>query len=49
MPIKSTFIETFGKYLTSLGKRVAVLAIDPTSSITKGSILALQNPNGRFG
>ena len=36
---KSTFIETFGKHLTALGKRVAVLAIDPTSSITKGSIL----------
>ncbi|TXG38945.1 methylmalonyl Co-A mutase-associated GTPase MeaB [Seonamhaeicola maritimus] len=36
---KSTFIETFGKYLTNLGKRVAVLAIDPSSSITKGSIL----------
>ncbi|GGZ67796.1 methylmalonyl Co-A mutase-associated GTPase MeaB [Algibacter mikhailovii] len=36
---KSTFIEVFGKYLTSVGKRVAVLAIDPSSSITKGSIL----------
>ncbi|MDP5157716.1 MAG: methylmalonyl Co-A mutase-associated GTPase MeaB [Flaviramulus sp.] len=36
---KSTFIETFGTYITSLGKRVAVLAIDPSSSITKGSIL----------
>ncbi|OEK08091.1 ATPase/protein kinase [Flavivirga aquatica] len=36
---KSTFIETFGKHLTSKGKRVAVLAIDPSSSITKGSIL----------
>ncbi|APY09759.1 ATPase/protein kinase [Seonamhaeicola sp. S2-3] len=36
---KSTFIETFGKHLTSLGKRVAVLAIDPSSSVTKGSIL----------
>ena len=36
---KSTFIETFGKHLTALGKRVAVLAIDPSSSITKGSIL----------
>lgn len=36
---KSTFIEAFGKYLTALGKRVAVLAIDPSSSITKGSIL----------
>ncbi|RED47602.1 methylmalonyl Co-A mutase-associated GTPase MeaB [Seonamhaeicola aphaedonensis] len=36
---KSTFIEAFGKYLTQLGKRVAVLAIDPSSSLTKGSIL----------
>ncbi len=36
---KSTFIETFGKHLTSVGKRVAVLAIDPSSSLTKGSIL----------
>ncbi|MBU2951482.1 methylmalonyl Co-A mutase-associated GTPase MeaB [Tamlana agarivorans] len=36
---KSTFIETFGKHLTSQGKRVAVLAIDPSSTISKGSIL----------
>ena len=36
---KSTFIEVFGKYLTRLGKKVAVLAIDPSSSIQKGSIL----------
>jgi LAO/AO transport system kinase len=36
---KSTFIETFGMHLTRLGKKVAVLAIDPSSSITKGSIL----------
>lgn len=36
---KSTFIETFGKHLTAQGKRIAVLAIDPSSSITKGSIL----------
>ncbi|WP_142783643.1 methylmalonyl Co-A mutase-associated GTPase MeaB [Changchengzhania lutea] len=36
---KSTFIEAFGKHLTNLGKRVAVLAIDPSSTITKGSIL----------
>ena len=36
---KSTFIETFGTYLTSLGKKVAVLAIDPSSTLTKGSIL----------
>ena len=34
---KSTFIETFGKLLTSQGKKVAVLAIDPTSERTKGS------------
>ncbi|MCD4681609.1 MAG: ATP/GTP-binding protein, partial [Bacteroidales bacterium] len=36
---KSTFIEAFGKHLTSLGKKVAVLAIDPSSQRTKGSIL----------
>ncbi len=36
---KSTFIETFGMHLTRLGKKVAVLAVDPSSSITKGSIL----------
>lgn len=36
---KSTFIEAFGTYLTALGKKVAVLAIDPSSSISKGSIL----------
>ena len=36
---KSTFIETFGKYLTAQGKKVAVLAVDPSSSVNKGSIL----------
>lgn len=36
---KSTFIETFGTYLTKKGRKVAVLAIDPSSSINKGSIL----------
>lgn len=36
---KSTFIESFGKYLTSEGKQIAVLAIDPSSQKTKGSIL----------
>lgn len=36
---KSTFIEAFGKSLTSQGKKVAVLAVDPTSSRTKGSIM----------
>jgi LAO/AO transport system kinase len=36
---KSTFIEAFGKHLTSIGKKVAVLAIDPSSSQSYGSIL----------
>ncbi|AIM15538.1 MULTISPECIES: methylmalonyl Co-A mutase-associated GTPase MeaB [Neobacillus] len=36
---KSTFIEAFGTYLCGLGLRIAVLAIDPSSSISGGSIL----------
>ncbi|MGE4319488.1 MAG: methylmalonyl Co-A mutase-associated GTPase MeaB [Deferribacterales bacterium] len=36
---KSTFIEAFGKHLTSSGHRVAVLAVDPSSQVTGGSIL----------
>jgi LAO/AO transport system kinase len=36
---KSTFIEAFGSYLTSTGHKVAVLAIDPSSQRSKGSIL----------
>ena len=36
---KSTFIEAFGNHLTSKGYKVAVLAIDPTSNVSKGSIL----------
>ena len=36
---KSTFIEAMGSYLTSQGKKLAVLAIDPSSERTKGSIL----------
>lgn len=36
---KSTFIEAFGMHLIEQGKKVAVLAIDPSSSISKGSIL----------
>jgi LAO/AO transport system kinase len=36
---KSTFIEAMGKYLTSMGHKLAVLAIDPSSSRSKGSIL----------
>jgi len=36
---KSTFIESFGMYLVGLGKKVAVLAVDPSSPIAGGSIL----------
>lgn len=36
---KSTFIESFGKLITSKGKKLAVLAIDPSSQRSKGSIL----------
>ncbi len=36
---KSTFIESFGKLLTSEKHKVAVLAVDPSSSLSKGSIL----------
>jgi len=36
---KSTFIEVFGLYLIEQGKRVAVLAVDPSSPIAGGSIL----------
>ncbi|MCB0446048.1 MAG: methylmalonyl Co-A mutase-associated GTPase MeaB, partial [Gelidibacter sp.] len=50
---KSTFIESFGKLLISEGKKVAVLTVDPSSSISKGSILGdktrmedlVKNPN----
>lgn len=52
---KSTFIESFGTYLTGIGKKVAVLAIDPSSQRTKGSILGdktrmeeLANDNNAF-
>ncbi|HEY9034737.1 MAG TPA: methylmalonyl Co-A mutase-associated GTPase MeaB [Pseudomonadales bacterium] len=36
---KSTFIESFGMYLLGQGKKVAVLAVDPSSPIAGGSIL----------
>ncbi|MCT4580552.1 MAG: methylmalonyl Co-A mutase-associated GTPase MeaB [Flavobacteriales bacterium] len=50
---KSTFIEAFGNYLTNKGKKVAVLAIDPSSQKRGGSILGdktrmetlVNNPN----
>lgn len=36
---KSTFIEAFGEYLCSINKKIAVLAVDPTSTKNGGSIL----------
>src|SRR5205809_616233 len=36
---KSTFIEAFGLHLIGLGKKVAVLAVDPSSALSGGSIL----------
>jgi len=36
---KSTFIDAFGSHLTGLGHKVVVLAIDPSSEISHGSIL----------
>ncbi len=36
---KSTFIEAFGTFLTTEGKKVAVLAVDPSSERSRGSIL----------
>lgn len=36
---KSTFIESFGSFLTSQGKKLAVLAIDPSSERSGGSIM----------
>jgi len=37
---KSTFIESFGLYLVEKGHRIAVLAVDPSSTRSGGSILA---------
>ena len=36
---KSTFIETFGLYITGKGRKLAVLTIDPSSEQSRGSIL----------
>jgi LAO/AO transport system kinase len=36
---KSSFIEAFGNYLIEQGKKVAVLAVDPSSDLGKGSIM----------
>ena len=36
---KSTFIEALGLHLVAAGHRVAVLAVDPSSSVSGGSVL----------
>lgn len=36
---KSTFIESLGLYLVGIGRKIAVLAVDPSSGISGGSIL----------
>ena len=36
---KSTFIESFGTHLTNQERKVAILTVDPSSQLTKGSIL----------
>ena len=46
---KSTFIDALGTRLTAAGKKVAVLAIDPSSGVTRGSILGDKTRMGRLG
>ncbi len=46
---KSTFIEAFGLHLLDQGKRVAVLAVDPSSPVRGGSILADKTRMERLG
>ena len=46
---KSTFIEALGLHLVDAGHRVAVLAVDPSSTRSGGSILGRQDPHGRAG
>lgn len=36
---KSSFIDAMGTYITGIGKKLAVLTVDPSSQITRGSIL----------
>lgn len=45
---KSTLIESLGTRLTSEGRRVAVLAVDPSSALTGGSILGDKTRMGRL-
>ena len=46
---KSTFIDALGTHLTAAGRRVAVLAVDPSSSRTGGSILGDKTRMARLG
>ena len=46
---KSTFIETFGLYITGEGRKLAVLAVDPSSRRSKGSILGDKTRMERLG
>ena len=46
---KSTFIEALGLFLIAAGKRVAVLAVDPSSAISGGSILGDKTRMPRLG
>lgn len=46
---KSTFIESLGYYLIQDGHKVAVLAVDPSSSISGGSILGDKTRMERLG
>jgi LAO/AO transport system kinase len=45
---KSTFIETLGEYLTEQGKTVGVLAVDPSSTRTGGSVLGDKTRMGKL-
>lgn len=45
---KSSFIETFGGLVLDQGKRLAVLAVDPSSQATKGSILGDKTRMGKL-
>jgi LAO/AO transport system kinase len=46
---KSTFIESFGLFIVEEGRKLAVLAIDPSSGKTKGSILGDKTRMQRLG
>jgi LAO/AO transport system kinase len=46
---KSTTIDALGSYLTGQGRKVAVLAVDPSSTRTGGSILGDKTRMGRLG